>query len=98
MKLSKSERHTAYIIMLEEFETYENTKGLGSWFCYLIWHLFGIDDNGFSDSEEYSTIGGVMRYFPELYQLFYKVLPDHHDFAKRRKILEQCIKETYDFE
>jgi hypothetical protein len=101
MKLTKAERHTAYIIMLAEFRYHVKTNKhnlSGSWFCFLIWDLFGLEDSGFSNAKDWQKIRDVIdNHFPELHRRFRKINPDHHELDLREKILKQCIKETYNF-
>jgi hypothetical protein len=96
MLLDKLQRHAAYIIMLAEFRGHSVTLSTGSWFCYLIWDLFRLDDDGFSNDDDYNGIGSVMKHLPELHKLFKEIHPCHHDFETREQILKQCIAETYE--
>lgn len=95
MKLDKLQRHTAYIILLAEFKKQDHNE-FGSWFCYLINDLFGIDDDGFVEGEGYNSIARVMNHFPELNKLMDERDPSHYDYKTRGKILKQCIAETYE--
>lgn len=97
MKLYKSQRHTAYILMLVEFRNHFPSMGEGSWFCYLIWDLFRIENSGFCKNDDYDSIYSVMRHFQELNDLFYKDRPAHRDYEAREIILKKCIEETADF-
>lgn len=93
--LNRLERHTAYIIMLAELRGHaKNKMGGRSWFCYLIWDTFKIEDSGFSNGKDYYSIARVMKFFPELYNLYHDYRPHNKDFELREGILTQCIKAT----
>lgn len=85
MKLTKLQRHTAYIIMLDGFE-----KGKYRWFCV------SLNAFGFSMSEY-----AICKHLPELWKKKPKRLhtPNYwfmeHETAKRIELLKQCINETY---
>lgn len=92
MKLSKSERQTAYIIMLAEYNHSEHYYGL----CSMFKNTCGIslDNDG--------RYGNLREMFPELWEkrksganwdTVYLFKDDNH----RVEALQQCIKETYNF-
>lgn len=101
MKLTKLQRHTAYIIMLEEFRDHAEWSptlfsNTGSWFCYLIWDLFAIEDSGFGVKNSWYSIRHNRKHFPELNRLFPEgKFISHEDYETREQILKQCIQETY---
>jgi hypothetical protein len=89
MKLTKLQRHTAYIILLAEFE-----ESFGfEFFCDAVYSLF---DWPFGE-------GTIRDYLPELYRHKPATLDDsggwfsdNEDGVNTRiKLLKQCIEETY---
>ena len=97
MKLNKSQRFTAYCIMLAEFELdkdmYEDCG-----FCFLIKNL--MHEIGTSPSFYVYTSGIFKRRFPELYKRnprnggwWYSC--DNEGWYHRIKLLKQCIIETH---
>lgn len=107
MTFTKSQRHTAYILMLKEYcpKPYNYSVGL----CHLIFKVFGITNNGYSltwiggDFANTPNAGGsifyVLENFPELST---KVDNSHikGDYSQkginiRKQLLQECIKETY---
>lgn len=85
MKLTKLQRHTAYIIMLAE------SNKLGYGFCWMMLKLFYLTPSEII----------IKRYFPELYRkrppgggrFWFTV--NRAGWQKRIKLLKQCIEETY---
>lgn len=107
MEFTKDQRHTAYIIMLHEFES-QNEKRCKR-FCHLAYHVFGLTNNGFDeqwrgdwfwDNHAGGSINNVLDYFPELNnkepRMGWPEL-DKDGFNKRKKWLQECIEETSDF-
>ena len=97
MKLTKLERHTAYILFYEKAKSPTwYRKGLGM--CHLIESFCGLHNDGFDSAfwNPYDKI--ISNYFPELQdkQPSYGWPPrDKEGWKWRRKILQQCIEETY---
>jgi hypothetical protein len=96
MKLTKDQRHTAYIIMLAEYETNSEMRAQG--FCWLIKELF--TEMGMMGCWE---TGKTIKWFPELakrkprkYATIWGLwfLNDKEGMERRRVILRQCINET----
>lgn len=96
MKLTKLQRHTAYIIMLSEYETGPYPLRFNG-FCWMIKELFM--DQTDEDNWERNT-----RFFQELKAKKPKVLEtsygswfwcNEEGTKKRINILKQCIEETY---
>jgi hypothetical protein len=100
MKLTKLQRHTAYILMQDGIENDYKMYG----FCIWIQHLFGIVE-GFHNKE---TV--IRKYFPELWRKRPKAVfqkenenqgclwfnyYDSKSNTKRVELLKQCIEETY---
>lgn len=85
MKLTRLQRHTAYIIMLAEFE-----EEFGSLFFCTLMYLFSLPQN-----QE-----AIRKYFPELWakkpRPTYTINCWFMSSEKGRRIdiLKQCIKET----
>jgi len=91
MKLTKLQRHTAYLILLSEVEVLEE----GKWNCYVCniakdvfkWHRH---------SENW-----IRSMIPEFFK--HKPSENHHsggwfdpeDYNIRKSILNQCIQKTY---
>jgi hypothetical protein len=88
MKLTKDQRHTAYIIMLDSFET-DDIEGC-QFFCECMSYLF---DWSFSERP-------IRKYLPELWSKRPKPLYsstcwfDSRDKDSRIDLLNQCINET----
>lgn len=87
MKLTRLQRHTAYILMLVE-----SNEDMG--FCYLMYHLFKLGDGG---HESYIKV-----YFPELFRKKPTPTDDGFWFPlsrggnnERKVLLMRCISETY---
>lgn len=101
-KLTRLQRHTLYILMLDELRTNTEDCFNGDGFCYQLFHIFGfVDSNG-----GYSNI--IEEYLPEL--LNHKPIELYYDYGlwfpankyrdeggreDRMDILKQCIEETY---
>lgn len=90
MKLTKSERHTAYIIMLAEVEKTVLSSGVG--FCHLCEKLWSIDldNNGW--------FANFQKIFPELFDKRCNSVMGCYLFdnwQQRKEALKQCIIETY---
>ncbi len=95
MKLNKSQRHTAYIILLAEANNILKNKAFDGGLCLLIakhldespdeWNYNDLDISDFEELDakepEYSTA----FWFPKNY----------NGWIKRINILQQCIEETY---
>lgn len=93
MRLTKLQRHTAYIILLSEFE-YEG-EGQIDFFCEAMDKLF---DWGFSETP-------LKEHFPELFikrpktkngfTAWFEHLSRKGGRQRRIELLNQCIEETY---
>jgi hypothetical protein len=89
MKLTKDERHTAYIILQAEVEEYKKRKIM----CFICLIL--------EDYDIYED--DLPEILPELSSMQPEKL--HHsggwfgtyDYASRIKLLNKCIEETYNF-
>ncbi len=97
MKLTKSQRHTAYIIMLTQYED-GDLKG----FCRQTRDVFGWNDNIKSIGGTYKWALYNLKYLPELLSkkpkdadnlLWFK--ENRYGRTKRIELLKQCIEETY---
>ena len=99
-KLTKAQRHIAYMLFLAELQSekldYESSDG----FCFMAYHLFGLkDDNGGYD-------GVIKKHFPELQKrkpkiifsngLWFQSNDNKEGLQKRIELLNQCIIETYE--
>lgn len=92
MKLTKAQRHSAYIIMLHELETTET-----NWLCSIFYKVFGINldhDGAYTQFKE--TL-------PELWQHRDDGRNEYSTFlfdgkTKRMDALKKCIKETSNFQ
>lgn len=100
MKLTKLQRHTAYIIMLHEAKDFgckDSAAKLG--FCYMILILFKDITNSFDlldpfpelkqkePKQKWDDDGNVLEYWFEK--------GTESGWAQRIKLLEKCIEETY---
>ncbi len=100
MKLTKLQRHTAYILIQDGIENDYKTHG----FCIWIDELFGISVG----VHHKDTV--IREYFPELWRkrpktVYQKETPyqgcvwfnyfDPKTNSKRAELLTQCIQETY---
>lgn len=87
MKLTKLQRHTAYIIMLEESESFYHTG-----FCWMIYYLFDIGVGCYDSSIE--------QFLPELYDKKPNTYgafwfdANRLGWQERIELLKQCINET----
>src|SRR5690348_221917 len=102
MKLTKLQRYTAYCLMLSEIEIYPtNRKYFGSGFCWMIFWLFGLDDDGWNNGKQHNGIIDVIElYFPELQAKKPYTCGawfDHNErgWEQRAELLKQCIIETH---
>ena len=93
MKLTKLQRHTAYIIMLAEAETDFEEWSMGWGLCHLINHVFGLKNIGCF--WKFNCV--IEQYFPELQNKkgFKWPIRNASGWQKRIKLLKQCIEETY---
>lgn len=108
MKLTKDERHTAYVILLAELEKSDTHIRAEKMLCHLIYAHFGISDRGIEDNWKGEwfweagsgfNIGGVFMYFPELMDKYHgwPRADFQEGFDHRISVLKQCIEETADF-
>jgi hypothetical protein len=89
MKLTKDQRHTAYVLMLAELEEKES-KDYYPYMCWVLKYVFDMPMYGmFSLVELYNkkpeSVGVCDEWFPSW------------DYKSRKKLLKQCIEETYNF-
>ena len=96
MKLTKLQRYTAYIIMLEEIDSFWKKqfcfeRGL----CWLIFKTFGIENRGFTNREYHDGICKVLNRFPELKQMIDDYRPRIEDKETRKQYLRECITLTH---
>lgn len=99
MKLTKLQRHTAYIIMLREaelFYDFDNDYGL----CKMSYDVLGLYTYCYGHK---NWIYNISNYLPELWakRLTDSVYSswftkDKKGWDERIKILKQCVKETYE--
>jgi hypothetical protein len=106
MKLTKSQRHTGYIILLAEAEkaVQRNTKVLKFGLCSLIRRVLGINNFGYVTSKNaFSGVGFVIEhFFPELeakkpypsYSYLFWFARDKDGWKQRIELLKQCIIEN----
>jgi hypothetical protein len=101
MKLTKDQRHTAYIIMLAEAENrIDELAEDGDGFCWLICDTFGIYSNW--DRQDDGMYGNNTKFFTELQKKkpkgkHYWFDTDENGWNKRIELLNKCIEETYNF-
>ncbi len=86
MKLTKDQRHTAYIIWLYEWE---NTLGIDPFMCNTMYCEFDIKPTPEMFPE-------LFKHKPNRYCRSGGWFPTT-SIIKRRTILKKCIEETYDF-
>jgi len=100
MKLTKIQRHTAYIIMRAEFEADKLDFYASDGYCYLLRNTLGLYDS----KSGYDDI--IKEYLPELQKRKPKHLynskvglwfPSNSigGLQQRIALLDQCIEETY---
>jgi predicted HNH restriction endonuclease len=104
IRLTKLQRHTAYIILLEEAKGklagFDTSMGL----CRLIADTLCVDDNGnyTEDAFNRSYFDVIDNFFPELLAKepfphedpVYWFLINREGWQKRIELLKQCIEET----
>jgi hypothetical protein len=106
MKLTKDQRHTAYIILLAEAEKVIERPYLPYYIglCWLIKDTFGLYDDGFYNPDGSTEYGKAIKYFPELEKhrqsknkddFWFPV--DKSGWDKRISLLKQAIEETRNF-
>lgn len=95
MKLTKDQRHTAYILMLAEVEERQKLRSY-PFLCFVAESLFDIKYQPFKDSS--------LKIFIELYDnrpksKTSKTSAWYHpiDYQSRINVLKKAIKETYNF-
>lgn len=93
MKLTRLQRHTAYILMLAEYESSRHLQKYG--LCHLISYL---TDDGISFHRAMDSFCELKRKKPKkpfnkLTNLWFWY--DTEGIQKRKDILKQCISETY---
>jgi hypothetical protein len=103
MKLTKLQRHTAYIILLTEAENLSDWQKLRTGLCKLISSTLKMDNTGFvTDSKILFSINRVIEFFPELQSkkpikqslLMYWLPLTPGGWQVRMNLLKQCIEET----
>ncbi len=105
MKLTKSQRYTAYCIMLEEakrptkFIDFTGLKRLSNdcGLCFMASRIFAIDFLLKKSHLEYQKIEDML---PEYFNRYNKTIinnPKRISWVDRIEILKQCIKETENF-
>lgn len=103
MKLTKLQRYTAYVIMLNEFDSREiiNQWGKFRCICYLAGSLFDLDINGDvgcekSDDSFIDCFPEILKHRPKYFEhgRWWFTL-DEIGYEKRREIFRQCILETH---
>jgi len=95
IKLTKLQRYTAYCIMLEERENYEDRVLCG--LCFVICNTFGICNSGFyKNNLPYNQgISHVIEFFPELDKIWKEeYAEDFQNWDRRSAALNKCIEQT----
>lgn len=91
MKLTKLQRHTAYIILLSELEERSMYAGFCELCSLLDRHPYLLNED---DLEINPHLPDLYKHKPKVHGIYWFPCNDE-GYKKRKEILLQCIKETY---